>query len=81
MVILYFIFFRPEFEKLSGSEMMETCYLVNELFIGPEEVEAMQSSWPQMSRCHICGIFHCFYGAIEIDSFKGATPLFLTLKK
>ncbi|XP_078363568.1 serine/threonine-protein kinase Nek1-like isoform X2 [Oculina patagonica] len=28
---------RPEFEKLTGSEMMETCYLVNELFIGPEE--------------------------------------------
>ncbi|CAH3161385.1 unnamed protein product [Porites lobata] len=28
---------RPEFEKLSGSEMMETCYLVNELFIGPED--------------------------------------------
>lgn len=29
---------RPEFEKLdAGSEMMETCYLVNELFIGPEE--------------------------------------------
>ena len=24
---------RVEFEKLSGSEMMETCYLVNELFI------------------------------------------------
>jgi len=28
---------RPEFEQLSGSEMMETCYLVNELFIDPEE--------------------------------------------
>ena len=31
------IYCRPEFEKLSGSEMMETCYLVNELFIGPED--------------------------------------------
>lgn len=28
---------RPEFERLSGSDMMETCYLVNELFIGPDD--------------------------------------------
>lgn len=28
---------RPEFEQVTGSEMMETCYLVNELFIGSEE--------------------------------------------
>lgn len=29
---------RPEFERLDGSEMMETCYLVNELFIDSEDV-------------------------------------------
>lgn len=28
---------RPEFEQVTGSKMMETCYLVNELFIGSEE--------------------------------------------
>ena len=26
-----------EFEKLDGSDMMQTCYLVNELFIQQEE--------------------------------------------
>ena len=36
LIVINFIF-RPEFEKLTGSEMMETCYLVNELFIGPED--------------------------------------------
>lgn len=37
LIVISFFFFRPEFEKLTGSEMMETCYLVNELLIGPEE--------------------------------------------
>ena len=33
----FFSLSRPEFEQVTGSKMMETCYLVNELFIGSEE--------------------------------------------
>lgn len=53
---MYFVFFRPEFEKLTGSEMMETCYLVNELFIGPEEQSWHKAAflWAQ----HVCLEFY-----------------------